>query len=852
MPRGGIARFLHASGSLAACGAAPSPNRPAMRKTVKPDPQQAPGRIPVLPIRSTIVFPMGATALQIGFEPNVGALNAHPERDLVVATVASTEDELPLDPHTLEKVGVAVRVLDRLNLPGGTIQATLQGLRRIRLTQVRLEEAGHYTAVACEVEEAYPPQPEADELVERILTLLGGVAAKVERIPDEVPRVLRMNLADPGRFADLAASLCNLTLPDRDAVLQALDVGERLRVVHRALEETWRRVREIEDDGEAAAAAGDRARDDPSARDRPADIRRRIQALQAALGEADPLEREANDMLRRIERAGLPSRIAVAARREAERLRAPQTTSSEAVEVRAYIEALIALPWTRGSGGPGIDLDAVRRAIDDEHLGLLEAKNRLLEVVAVAELRGDLRGPIPCIVGPSGVGKRTLAMAIAKGLGRPFVRLELGGRSEGQLVGTRRTRGGALMGKIAQSIRDTGVKDPVFLLEELDEVGLGNVDGDPVEALEEALEPENREQFTDRWLDVALDLSDVFFIGSASDFYRIPRDLRDLFIEIRIAGYTPEEKIAIAREWLLPRIVAEHGLQADAVEVSDETLLFLTRGYARDAGVGNLRRSLASVMRYLARQKAEGEAERWTLTPALLEEVLGYPRYSVTPAEVAPEVGVVTGLAWTASGGELMFIEALKMPGTGRLIITGLLGDVMRESVSAAFSYVRSRAAELGIATEAFNDYDIHVHFPVGATPKDGPSAGAAVTLAIASSLADRPVRHDVSLTGEVTLRGKILEIGGVKEKVLAAYRSGLRTVILPAPNRRDLRDVPEDVRSGMSFHFVDRMDQVFELALVERPEARPRELHAEEPGRPPSERDRQAASEGGGGHPPE
>jgi ATP-dependent Lon protease len=817
------------------------PNR---ARTVKPDPAPQPGRIPVLPIRSTIVFPMGATALQIGFEPNVAALNAFPERDLVVASVASTDDELPLDARTLQKVGVAVRVLDRLNLPGGTIQATLQGLRRIRLEQVRLEEEGYYTAVVREVEDVYPPQAQADELVERILTVLGGVAARVERIPDEVPRVLRMNLADPGRFADLAASLCNLTLPVRDRVLQALDVGQRLHVVLEALEETWQRVREIGTEEVPAPAAGAAEAEDERIGDRPAEIRRRIQTLQAALGEADPLEREANDLLRRIERSHLPAQVAVAARREAERLRSPQTTTTEAAEIRAYVEALNSVPWTRRSESRGIDLDAVRKAIDDEHLGLVDAKNRLLEVIAVAELRGDLRGPIPCIVGPPGVGKRTLAMAIASGLGRPFVRLELGGRSEGQLVGTRRTRSGATMGKIVQAIRDAGVRDCVFLLEELDEVGLGNPEGDPVEALEETLEADTRETFTDRYLDVPFDLGDVFFIGSASDFYRIPRDLRDLFIEIRIAGYTPEEKITIAREWLLPRIVREHGIDPASVEVSDETLLFLTRGYARDAGVGNLRRSLAALMRYLARQKAEGQAERWTLTPELLEEVLGYPRYSVTPAEVAPEVGVVTGLAWTASGGELMFIEALKMPGTGRLIITGLLGDVMRESVSAAFSYVRSRAEELGIAQEAFNDFDIHVHFPVGATPKDGPSAGAAVTLAIASSLADRPVRHDVALTGEVTLRGKILEIGGVKEKVLAAYRSGLRTVILPAPNRRDLRDVPADVRDGMTFLFVERMDQVFEHALFPHAAGREPERQGDEVPRITGERERQAAGE--------
>ena len=801
-----------------------------------------PDRVPVLPIRSTIVFPGGATALQIGFAPNVEALTRHPEGDLIVAIVATAEDGFPLDPRGMEKIATAVRVLDRLNLPGGTIQTTLQGLRRIRLEDVRLED-GYYTARPREVAESPVPPESADPLVEKVLSTLGGVAARVERIPDEVPRILRMNLGDPGRFADLAASLCNLKLPVRDEVLQALDVEERLRIVLTSLEEEWEHLREIEAEHEAASGG-----EDPlpaGGRDRSAEIRRRIQSLQAELGETDPVEREANEALRLVERAQLPPRIAAIARREAERLRSTSTSASEAQEIRSYIDALVAIPWTRQADGGRIDLAAVRAAIEDEHLGLDEPKRRLLEVVAVAELRGDLRGPIPCLVGPPGVGKRTLATAVARGMGRPVVRLELGGRSEAQLVGSKRTRSGSQMGKLMQLIREAGVRDPVFLLEELDEIGLGNVDGDPVEAMEETLDPEYREVFTDRWLEVPFDLSEVFFIGTASDFYRIPRDLRDYFIEIRIAGYTPEEKIAIAREWLFPRIVREHGLDPEHVEVSDETLLFLTRGYARDAGVGNLRRSLAAVMRALAAQKAAGEAERWTLTPQVIEEVLGYPRYSATAAEVAPEVGVVTGLAWTASGGELMFIEALKMHGTGRLIITGLLGDVMRESVSAAFSYVRSRADELGIDPRAFDEHDIHVHFPVGATPKDGPSAGAAVTLAIASSLSERPVRHDVAMTGEVTLRGKILEIGGVKEKTLAAYRAGITNVVLPTGNKRDLRDVPEDVREGMTFHFVERMDQIFDFALLGEPRVvRHEGAGAPEPKRGTADADRQAARE--------
>jgi ATP-dependent Lon protease len=802
-------------------------------------------RIPVLPIRSTVVYPSGATALQIGFTPNVEALAAHPEPELIVAIVATLDDGQDIAPRSLEKVATAVRVLDRLNLPGGTIQTTLQGLKRIHLDDVRFED-GYYSARPRAVEETTLSPDDAEPVVERILGTVSGLAAKVDRVPDEVPRILRMNLGDPGRFADLAATLCNLKLPDRDAVLQELDVSRRLALVLHSLEEAWDRAREVTEaigpgGQQQEESAGD-AQPPRTGRDRVGEIRRRIQGLQAELGEMDPLEREADEMLRKVELARLPSRPAAIARRESERLRSSTTTAQEATEIRSYLEALISIPWTKRAGDGKIDLAAVEAAFGEEHLGMDESKQRLLEVLAVAELRGDLRGPIPCIVGPPGVGKRTLAMAIARGLGRPVVRLELGGRGEGQLIGTRRSRSGAQMGKVMQLIAESGVKNPVVILEELDDVGLGNVDGDPVEALEEMLDVENREEFTDRYLDVPFDLSEVFFVGAAGDFFRIPRDLRDHFIEIRIAGYTPEEKIAIARDWLFPRIVKEHGLSTDEVRIGDDTLLFLTRGYARDAGVGNLRRSLAAVMRFIARDKAAGRGEAWTITQEMIEEVLGYPRWSTTPAEVRPEVGVVTGLAWTASGGELMFIEALKMPGTGRLVITGLLGDVMRESVNAAYSYVRSRAEQLGIPRETFGENDIHVHFPVGATPKDGPSAGAAVTLALASSLSERPVRHNVAMTGEVTLRGKILEIGGVKEKVLAAYRAGITEVILPTGNKRDLREVPADVRDRMEFHYADRMDQVFEVALVGEP--RPVHLAVEGDAAPaPRLPERQAAS---------
>jgi len=780
-----------------------------------------PERIPVMPIKSTVIFPTGATGLQLSFPPNVEVLSLNPGKSLVVALVATEEEDSPIDPATIEKVGVASRVLNRLNLPGGTIQATIQGLIRIHLDEVRYEN-GYYTALPRLVTEIQAEPAASEELIERILTTLNGIGAKIDRLA-EVPRILRRNTGDPGRFADLVATLAHFSVQDKDSVLQRLDIADRLQYVLNCLNSEWKRAMLAE--RETRVSTTGRAETTPVQRspERSVEVRRQIAALQAELGEIEPAEKEVITLLRRIEQALLPTRVASIARREAERLRVALPSSSEATEIRSYLEAILDFPWDRSTDNTEIDLDVVRAALDRKHLGLEEVKRRILEILSVATLRGNVTGLVPCIVGPPGVGKRSLAAAVARGLNRPLVRVELGGRGETQLVGSSRTRPGSMPGKLISAYKEACVNDPVYLLEEIDELGLGKVEGDPIEAVEEFLDPDNRHAFIDRYLEVPFDLTNTIFITTANDFFRIPRGLREFLIEIRIAGYTPEEKVEIARTHLLPRLTREHGLGPDELQADNEALLYLTRGYARDAGLGNLTRSLSAILRYIAHDKASGGATGWQLTVDMIEEVLGIPRYAATEAESTPEVGVVTGLAWTASGGELMFIEALKMPGTGRLIITGLLGDVMRESVNAAYSYVRSRADMLGIANTAFGNYDLHIHFPVGATPKDGPSAGAAVTLAIASSLADRSVRHDVAMTGEVTLRGKILDIGGVREKTLAAYRAGIRHVILPSGNQRDLRDVPADIREGMTFHFAEHMDEVFELALMEGPERGPR-----------------------------
>jgi ATP-dependent Lon protease len=780
-----------------------------------------PDRLPVMPLRSTVVYPLGVIGVQIGMPTTLEMLSAHPEDGLLVAVVvAPGGPDDPIDLKSLEKVGVAGRVSDRLNMPGGTVQATVQGIVRIRLSDLREQAGGYYTAAIATVKEKPAEEEDARQLIARILTVLDVLAEEVDRVSLEVPRILRMNLGDAGRFADLVATLANFSVATKDEVLQRLVVTERMQYALQELEQQIRRVRDIkavpqrDANGEAVAPANTVDFKDAS----PTELRNQIRLLQTQLGDVDPTEREVIDYLRRIETADLPNRVAAVARTEIERLRAAGTTTQDSSEIRSYVDWLLHMPWRiRATQGAGeIDLEAVEKALDSDLVGLAEPKQRLLDYLAVAKMRGDLHGPIPCIVGPPYVGKNALACALARGLGRPVTKLELGGRGEAQIVGTRRTRSGANPGKIIGAIRSVGVKDPVFVLHEMDEIGLGKVEGDPVEAMEELLQLDGRESFIDRYLDIPFNLGEVMFIATAQDFYRIPRDLRDFMVEIRIAGYTPEEKVAIVRQRMLLHLIDEHGITSDDLEFTEEGLFFLAQGYARDSGVGMLERMLSSLLRTRARAKAQGDSTKWVFDPERIEKVLGLPRYVATAAESAPEVGVVTGLAWTAAGGELMFIEALRMPGSGRLIITGLLGDVMRESVNAAYSYVRSRSDPLHIPDEAFRDSDIHVHFPVGAIPKDGPSAGIAVTLAIASTLSNRPVRHDVAMTGEVTLRGKVLEIGGVKEKVLAAYRAGLRDIILPRGNERDLREVPDDVRDKITFHFVERMDDVVRIALGE------------------------------------
>jgi ATP-dependent Lon protease len=782
---------------------------------------ELPPTLPLMALRSTIVYPLGTIAVQMGAPENLALLRANEEPGFIVAlVVANGEHDEPIDSTKfIGRVAVAARVHERINLPGDTVQITLQGLRRITIDSVVQNEPFAIAGVTG-VNESPMAGPEIDELVARVASAAEILANLIDRIPDEVPAILRMNVSDPGRFADLAATNMNFRISDKDEVLQRLDVVQRLRFILSRLEREVARARVMEDVKKQTEIKIEQHQ-------REFYLRQQLRAIQAELGEADPGEKEAADLLRKIDDAKLPERVGQEARRETERMRMLSPASSEYQVIRTYLDWIISLPWNNRTGDAEFDLKNVETALGDRHYGLNEAKDRIIEYLAVRKLRGgDPMGPILCFSGPPGTGKTSMGEAIAKSIGREFYRISVGGvRDEAEIRGHRRTYVGSMPGMLIQALRRVQTRDAVFMIDEIDKMSSGGSQGDPTAAMLEVLDPSQNNAFVDHYLNLPFDLSSILFICTANNIFDIPAPLRDRMEVIRIAGYTVEEKVEIAWRYLIPKLLEDHGITDKDIQFTDEVLGFVSSRYSREAGLRNFQRNLAALMRKRARAKAEGEDGAWVFDNARVEEVLGPPRYAVEEAEKEPEIGAVTGLAWTSTGGDLMTIEALRMPGSGRLTVTGQLGDVMRESVDAAYSYVRSRAATLGIDEKEFRESDLHVHFPAGAVPKDGPSAGIAITLATASVLSRRPVRRDVAMTGEVTLRGKVLDIGGVKEKVLAAYRAGLREVIMPKGNEKDLRDVPKEVRANMAFTFVATMDEVLRLALLPAPVPRADQL---------------------------
>src|SRR3982751_4263880 len=659
---------------------------------------ELPPTLPLMALRSTIVYPLGTIAVQMGAPENLALLRAHEEPGLIVAlVVASGDHDEPIDTSRfVGRVGVAARVHERINLPGDTVQITLQGLRRIVIDGIEQNEP-YPVAIVHPAKDIPADAGEITDLITRVASAAETLAEMVDRIPDEVPAILKMTVSDRSRFADLAATNMNFRIADKDEVLQRLDVGQRLRFILHRLEREVARARVMEDVKRQTEIKIEQHQ-------REFYLRQQLRAIQAELGEADPGEKEAIEILKKIEEARLPEKVAQEARRETERMRMLSPASSEYQVVRTYLDWVLSLPWNERSGNENIDLKVIEDALDNRHYGLDEAKERIIEYLAVRKLRGgDPHGPILCFVGPPGTGKTSLGEAIGKAIGREFYRISVGGvRDEAEIRGHRRTYVGAMPGLIIQALRRVQVKDPVLMIDEIDKMSGGGPSGDPTAAMLEVLDPSQNDEFVDHYLNLPFDLSSCLFICTANNLFDIPAPLRDRMEIIKISGYTIEEKVEIAWRYLLPRLLEEHGISDKDLQFTDESLSFVSNRYSREAGLRNFERNLAAIMRKRARAKAGGAAGGGVVDVDKVEEVLGIPGFATEEAEKVPEVGAVNGLAWTATGGDLMIIEALKMPGTGRLTVTGQLGAVMRESVDAAYSYVRSRSAQLGIEDTVF------------------------------------------------------------------------------------------------------------------------------------------------------
>jgi ATP-dependent Lon protease len=766
-----------------------------------------PSELPVLPLMSTIVFPLGVTSLQVRIEQSKALLRDNSDPDNLIALVYSpARKEQDIRPEDLSKVGLAARVIRILNMPAGNIQVTLEGLRRVAIEEIIRTEP--YLAARVNAPVESPGEPEmVRNLVARILKSLRNLSQLDKTYPPELDNIFSMNLGDPGLFADTVASIVRFPLETKRRIVETLPVEDRLTLVADGIDSEIARLSVAEDVVRRTSEQMDKTQ-------REFFLRQQLTEIRRLLGEDDPQEMLVREILDRAASIGLPRHVLAVVHEETNRLRYLPPASQESGVIRNYVDWLLALPWSLRSPTT-INLDEVARSLDEEHFGLEKVKERILEYLAVLKLKNDFKGPVLCFAGPPGTGKTSLGASIARAMGRACLRMSVGGvRDEAEIRGHRRTYIGSRPGKIIRSLRDSNSSNPVFMIDEIDKMG-HDAQGDPAAALLEVLDPEQNAHFIDHYIEIPFDLSETLFITTANVLDYVPPALLDRLEVIQIPGYMDEEKLEIARRHLIPREAKKHGLAATDIAFEDAALVKMLREYTREAGVRQLERAIDTFCRKAARQRTTGYTGNWRFTEADVEKVLGPPYILPDRPEGKAEIGVATGLAWTATGGDLLLIEALKMRGAGRVIVTGQLGDVMKESVQAAHSYVRARAEMLCIDPKLFDEYDMHIHFPEGAVPKDGPSAGITIVMAIASALAEAPIRNDVAMTGEVTLRGKVIAVGGLKEKIMAAHRAGIKTVIFPADNQKDLVEVPDTIRSSMTFVPVAVVDEVFQHAFA-------------------------------------
>ena len=764
-----------------------------------------PDELPVLPLREMVVFPYMVLPLFVKRERSIAAVDDALAGDRLLMLVAQRDAEIAdPTPDDLYRVGTVVTVMRTLRTADGRMKVLVQGLAR-----AAIDAFVENPRSLCVTASPLPSDEEAEWCVEGE-ALVRTVRARVEELlplknlPPEVLSVTA-NVHEPGRLADLIAANLRLRLSEAQELLEIADPLARLRKVDALLR------REV-DVTAVQAEIQSQAQDEMTRGQREHYLREQLRAIQAELGESDPRLEEAEDYRAKVEEAEMPEEALAEAMRQLRRLERMHPDGPEAHVVRTYLDWMVELPWSKSSPDR-IDLANARAILDEDHAHLNTIKDRILEYLGVRKLRADSRGPILCFVGPPGVGKTSLGRSIARAMGREFVRLSLGGvRDEAEIRGHRRTYVGALPGRILQGLKQAGTNNPVFMLDEIDKLG-ADFRGDPSSSLLEVLDPEQNSRFSDHYLNVAFDLSKVLFIATANQLDPIPGPLRDRVEVIRVSGYTPEEKVEIASSYLIPHQIEENGLPSNRISWSPAATLHIVTDYTREAGVRHLERQVATICRKAARRAAEGDESRIAITARTLARYLGPPPFIWEQPPSVGEIGVTNGLAWTESGGEVLMLEATMTRGTG-LVLTGQLGDVMKESGHAALTYARCRSVDLGFDEAIFARHEVHLHIPAGAIPKDGPSAGIAIATAIISLATRTRVRHDVAMTGEVTLRGRVLPVGGVREKALAALRFGIKKVILPRKNLNDLQDLPPDMRRRIQFIPVDHMDEVLEAAL--------------------------------------
>ncbi len=775
---------------------------PRDKKEKKPIPKF----LPILPLRGTVLFPELVLPIMVGRKKSVKLIDDAMEGEKLIGVVTqhNSEVEDPA-PDELYTVGVAAQLVRVVRELDGTQRVIVQGLERIRVKRF-LQSDPYYVAEVevLPVEEVYDVEVEA--LIRNLRSLFQKAVELAPYLSNELKNMV-MNVKDPGVLADLIAANLNIKVQEKQEVLETLDLKARLNKVHFIL---TREVQILELGNKIQS----QVKEDIDRAQREYYLREQLKAIKRELGEVDEHTAEIKELKEKIEKAQMPEEARKAAEKELDRLSKMPPASAEYTVARTYLDWLIELPWAK-STEDNLDIANAKKILDEDHYDLEKVKKRILEYLAVRKLKKDMKGPILCFVGPPGVGKTSLGRSIARAMGRKFIRISLGGiRDEAEIRGHRRTYVGALPGRIIQGIKRAGTNNPVFMLDEVDKIGT-DFRGDPASALLEVLDPEQNHAFSDHYIDVPFDLSKVMFITTANILDTIPPALRDRMEVLELPGYSDDEKLMIAKRHLIPKQLEEHGLTPDDLEFEDEAILGIIHSYTREAGVRNLEREIAAICRAVAKDVAEGKREKVVVKKDMLHKFLGPEKYYPEVAERIFTPGIATGLAWTPTGGDIIFIEATKMKGEKGLTLTGQLGDVMKESAQAALSYVRSKAKELGIDEDFYSKTDIHIHVPAGAIPKDGPSAGVAMFVALISLLTDRPVRSDVAMTGEITLRGQILPVGGIKEKVLAGRRAGIKTIILPKRNEKDLEELSDHVKEGLEFKFVQRMDEVVDIALV-------------------------------------